>query len=183
MKTISIFLFAFLGIFALPSYGATLSATNDAEFKLNQSNAGAMQSTLLGTAIQKMRMHSLKCVYDYSLRGGGPGSINLKTVTGSNCVIPNKGIIRDVLIDVVTAPTSGGSTAIAVSSGQVTADLLVAASYSGFTGLMPGVPVGTAATAIKMTADRSPVIVLGQNGGVALTAGKLNVHIQYQISE
>jgi hypothetical protein len=55
-----------------------------------------------------------------------------------------------------------------------------ATAFSAYTGLVAGVPVGTAATAIKLTADVKPTITIAT---AALTAGKLNVHIKYQISE
>lgn len=164
------------------AFSATLAETNGAEFQLNQASPGAMRAQRLGTALIKRREHSLKCVYDFSVKGGAVSTINLVDDQGQACVIPKNAIVRDVLVDVLTTPTSGGSATIALGSGQgaSTTDLKAALAFGSWTGLVAGIPIGTAATAIKMTADNKPTVTIAT---AALTAGKLNVHIKYQISE
>lgn len=159
---------------------ATLASVNNAQFALNQASPEAMRTYQLGTAIQKNREHTQKCVYDFSKQGGAIGAINLLDQDGKNCTLPNKSIIRDVLIDVVTTPTSGGSATIAIGSGAATNDFKAATAVASYTGLVAGVPVGTAATAIKLAADQKPTITVAT---AALTAGKLNVQIRFQMSE
>jgi ABC-type dipeptide/oligopeptide/nickel transport system permease subunit len=140
-----------------------------------------MQKHQLGKKLMLQREYSVKCVYSYAVSGGTTTTtISLLDEDGRACVIPNKAIVRDVLIDVVTAPTSNGSATIALGTGQAANDIKTATGYGSFSALMAGIPVGTAATAIKMTADRTPIVTVAT---AALTAGKMNVHIKYQLSE
>lgn len=178
MKTFLISLIAVL--MAGTAHAASLADTSAAEFAINHGNVGSFGKLQLGTSLEKSQEHSLKCVYDFTKQGGAVSTINLLDPLGKACVLPNKAIIRDVLIDVVTNPTSGGLATLAVGSGVSTVDLLAATAKASVTGLMAGIPVGSAATAIKLTADHTPTVTIGT---AALTAGKLNVHIKYQISE
>ena len=47
-------------------------------------------------------------------------------------------------------------------------------------GVVAGIPVGTAATAIKLTAERTLSVAIAT---AALTAGKFIVHVEYVVSE
>jgi hypothetical protein len=179
MKNILISIFALA--FSMTAHAASLADTSAAEFLVNHGSVGSFAKIQLGTSLMKSREHSLKCVYDFSVQGGAIGTLNLLDVVGKPCVLPNKAIIRDVLIDAVTTLTSGGSAVVGLSSGKTAGDMKAnATAFSAYTGLVAGVPVGTAATAIKLTADVKPTITIAT---AALTAGKLNVHIKYQISE
>jgi hypothetical protein len=143
--------------------------------KLNDGD-GVTSFTGLGTALDK-HVNSLKCTYDFANQGGAIGDIALKDFAGNNAVIPSGAIIRDVIIYVETALTSGGSATIAVKA-QSAADLKAAtavASYS-LAAVLAGVPVGTAATAIALTADRTVTITVAV---AALTAGKMHVYVDY----
>jgi hypothetical protein len=168
-----------LAMFAAQANAATQAEINAAQFNFNRGSA-AMAKHQLGTVVFKQRETSMKCTYDFSTQGGAVGTVNLKAEDGKNCTIPKKAIIRDTLIDVVTAPTSGGSATIAIGSGASATDLKGATAIASYTGLVAGIPIGSAATAIKMAADQNPYITIAT---AALTAGKLNVHIKYQLSE
>jgi hypothetical protein len=54
-------------------------------------------------------------------------------------------------------------------------DLLAATAIAGFSGITAGIPVGTAATAVKATVDSKVVATIAV---AALTAGKLNVYLE-----
>jgi hypothetical protein len=175
------FLISILAIFSAGvAHAASLADTNAIQFGLNHANLSAFSRYQLGTKLIKGNEFSKKCVYDFSKQGGAISTLSLLDELGKACVLPNKAIIRDVLIDVVTAPTSGGSATIAVGSGAATNDLKAATAIASYTGLVAGIPVGTAATAIKLSADKTPSVTIAT---ATLTAGKLNVHIKYQLSE
>lgn len=183
MKKFIGFLILALTLTVMPknSSAATLAEVNACEYGLNLASPGQMQKCLLGSKIQKGRVHSMKGTWNFAVDGGSSAAaIGLKGPNGKALTLPNKAIVRDCIIDVITAPTSAGSATIAIGTGQAANDLKVAAAYSGFSALMACVPVGTAATAIKLTADRSPTLTIAT---APLTAGKINVIIDYEISE
>lgn len=160
------------------AFSRTLVQVNDAQYRLDRGRIPLADR--VGRSLFKHTTKYVKCSYNFATQGGAVGAISLLDEDGRACTLPNKAIIRDALLDVVTAPTSGGSATIAFGSGQATNDLKAATAIASLTGLVAGVPVGTAATAIKLTADRSPTLTVAV---AALTAGKINVLIQYQISE
>jgi hypothetical protein len=133
----------------------------------------------LGSMLQEAHNTAI-CVYDYTKVGGVVGDIALyQTDAKTLCKLPSKAIIRNGLIDVVTAPTSGGSATIAVKA-QSAGDIIAATAKASFTGKLDTVPVGTAATAIKLTAERQIYATVAVS---ALTAGKFRVFIDYVLSE
>ena len=79
----------------------------------------------------------------------------------------------------LTAPTSGGSATIALGANSTT-DLLGATAYGSVTDRVAGVPVGTAATCVKVTSETALKVTIGT---AALTAGKFNVFVQWYMSD
>ncbi len=112
-----------------------------------------------------------KVTYDFAFHGGAIGAILLPLA------LPANAIIFDGVIDVVTAPTSGGSATIALGFNTAT-DMKAATAIASYTGLVALVPVGTAATAVKLTADRQLTLTVAT---AALTAGKVNFFFKYFI--
>lgn len=172
----------------LPSIAhGEFKSLSDTKFILNHSPDGA--GVQLGTQVTDKKVHILRAQYSYAVVGGSSGAINLRDVDNLAAKIPNGAIVTDCIIDVVTAPTSSGPNqgpTLAFSTGQGAGDLKVAAVYGGYSGLMACVPVGSAATSIKMTAKRTPTITITTASTTtthALTAGKINVFIQYLLSE
>jgi hypothetical protein len=114
----------------------------------------------------------LRATYDFAVHGGAVGSISLPLT------VPSGVIVSDGMLDVITAPTSGGSATVAVQLNAAD-DIVAAAAISGApwstTGLKNIVPVGTAATAVKTTASRTLTAVVGT---AALTAGKFDVYLR-----
>jgi hypothetical protein len=119
-----------------------------------------------------------KFSYDFAALGGSQGDI---TLVGEP--LPIKAIVFDGCVDVITIPVGAGAS-IAVSTSQSADDLVAAAAISGApwstTGIKAMVPVGDAAHAIKMTAERAPKMTIS---GADLTAGKFNVFIHYFLSD
>lgn len=174
----------FLAILFLAPMLASAAFKTPAEVKflMNQGYGSAAQ---LGTHVTDKKVHILKAQWDYSQVGGASGSISLRDVDNKAAVLPDNAIITDCIIDVITAPTSSGGApgpTVALSTGQSAGDLKAAAAYSGYTGLMACIPVGTAATSIKLTANRTPTITITTGSITAthsLTGGKIDVLIQY----
>lgn len=119
-------------------------------------------------------LRAIAVQYDFSIHGGAVGSISLRQK------LPKSAILIHSVIEVLTAPTSGGSATIAVNTeaaGDVlTATAIGSAPWSS-TGLKTATPViGTASGYIKTTADRDITITVAT---AALTAGKFNIFLFY----
>lgn len=173
-------------IFLVPMLASAAYKTPaDVRFLLNQGYGSGVQ---LGDHLMDKSTHILNAEWDYSVAGGASGSISLRDADGKAAVLPDNAIVTNCIIDVVTAPTSGSSPGptIALSTGESAGDLKAAAARSTYTGLMACIPVGSAATSIKLTAARTPVIVLTTASTTtthSLTAGKINVFLQYLLGE
>lgn len=108
-----------------------------------------------------------KATYDVVSHGGAVGNISL------DLKLPDNAIVYDGLIDVIEAPTSGGSATVAVTI-EGAADLLAATAISAVTGQLDTVPDGTAANAVKLTADRMLTVTVAT---ATLTAGKFHIYL------
>ena len=166
---------------------STDAQMGNAEFSFN--HGSGFQNHQLGYKVIRDQVHDILAQYDFSKSGGAVGAISLRQpVTAgtpggiTKIYIPKNAIVTNCVIDVVTTVTSGGSATLAFGTGQSTTDLLAATGKSSFTAgsLLACTPVDTAATMIKMTADQSPVLTVAT---AALTAGKINVHIMYTLSD
>ena len=146
---------------------------------MNQRDALSFSGTQAGNELILRKKHVMRAKYDFSVSGGAIGAISLLDENGKAAIIPNKAVITDAMIDVITAPTSGGSATIAIGVNTTT-DLKGATAYGSYTGIVAGVPVGTAATAVKTTADRTVTATIAT---AALTDGKFYVLIEYMLSE
>jgi hypothetical protein len=120
------------------------------------------------------RFSVAKATYSFAVNGGAVGDIVL-----SGGSIPTGAIIMSGVLEVTTVPTSGGAATIAVKV-EGAADTVAAAAISGApwssTGRKSTIPVGTGATSLKTTADRSITITVAT---AALTAGVFNVYLTY----
>lgn len=110
--------------------------------------------------------------YSFVKDGGAVGDITLR---GND--IPKDAIILDGMIDVETAMTSGGAATAALKAVSA-ADILAAAGKASFAAnaKLDIVPVGTAATCIRMTANGKLTMTVAV---AALTAGKFTVATRY----
>lgn len=146
-----------------------------------QLNQGQMSPTVqLGTQIVSHKIQVLKCVWSQARQGGAVSTITLQTVDGAPCKLPNGAIVVKTWLDEVTNVTSSGSATLAFSTGQSAGDIKAATAYGSLSGVMNGLTDWAAASAIKMTAERTPTVVIGTS---ATTAGKINVFISYLISD
>lgn len=117
--------------------------------------------------------------YDFSVDGGTIGTIVLRDIDNLG-VLPNHFIIQNAELDVITLLGSAGAATGAVTSGQLANDIVSATIVAGApfstTGSKATIPlVGTIGTRIKLTADRSPALVVAVAN---LNAGKFNLFIE-----
>lgn len=118
--------------------------------------------------------------WDFAVDGGVIGTITLRQVNPSAGPIPNGAVIEMGYVDVQTLLTSGGAGTGAVQA-ESAGDMVAAAAVSGApwstTGRKSIIPVGTGASSVKTTAQRSPAFVIA---AVNLTAGKIQVVLFYR---
>jgi len=145
-------------------------------------STGLSESNLGNPAADGLHaMRVARFTYDFDEHGGAIGNIDLETV------LPDNAIVLDGMVDVITTFTTAGGDAgtIAITMGAQAANLIVTAVAVGTgtpwdEGLHDIIPVGTAATAVKLTAARAVRIVIG---GQVVTAGKLVGFLRYVVSD
>lgn len=147
-------------------------------FILNRLNNGA-RSVLLGNLLSN-QLNSAKGVYDFAVHGGAVSTINLDDSLNEfgstgNVVIPNGSVVWSGVIDTLTQGATSASGTFSIGLNTTT-DLKAATAAASINGLVALVPVGSAATAVKMTADRTLTTSIATG---AVTAGKFNVYLQY----
>ncbi len=106
--------------------------------------------------------------YDFAVQGGATG------VYDSGIHLPKGAVIREVFFDVITAATTSNSGTISLDA-NTTGDLKAALAAASWSGIVAGIPVYTAASMVKLTAARTITFTIAN----ALTAGKINVYIDY----
>jgi hypothetical protein len=146
---------------------------------LNLGGAEGARKVQLGTQITRKKKQVMRAQYDYAKQGGLISTINLKDVDGKDAVLPSKSIITNVVIDVLTALGSGGSPTLALGANTTT-DLKAATASSSYTSILAGIPVGTAATAVKTTAQRTLTTTIAV---ASVNAGKFDVFVEYYLGE
>ena len=165
-------------LFSALSFGYGQAESLNAEFGLNRAAPEAMQKYQLGSKLMKESVHELKVTWNFAVGGGAVATQNLRTAESATPKLPKNALIVGCYIDSVTTPVGSGS--IALSTGKSAGDLLGTTTATSISGIYACVPTGTAATSFKLTADVTPTIVISS---AVLTAGKLNVHILYLLSE
>lgn len=169
-------------LLTVPAFGAI---SDGAKYKLNNNMGQAAREADLGTVIDEggqrglfKEGHQAKNVliatYDVAVQGGAS---LVEHETGVS--LPDGAIITRSYIDIVTALTGGGTT-IAVKT-QSDNDIKTATAVGSWgIGILEGQSTGSAATMLKMTAERGVRVKVANS---ALTAGKFNVYIEYVMGE
>lgn len=174
-------LFLVAALFAANVFGAA-ALTTDGAYELNK-RSSVDRKYATGTKAYDAQQFGAKGTWSFSDQGGVANAIlPLHDHDGKNVTLPAGAIIRDCLIDVVTQPVSStGSSGIAFSSKAV-ADLKAATFPASLTTTTPIVciPIGTVGTMIKTASELTLAIKVGSE---ALTAGKINVWVEYVLSE
>lgn len=115
-------------------------------------------------------------IYDVAVDGGAVGTITPK----EGFTIPDNAIITKAYFEIITAFASAGGAGTIALQLQSAGDLLAAVDADTLSGIVAGVPVGSAATMIKLTAQRSLAVVVAVE---ALTAGKARIFAEWVQSE
>lgn len=160
--------------------GAGLPQPADVKNLLNYPSNSSLRTAQLGTQMVDHKIQLMKATYSFAVQGGSDTvAINLLDADGKDAVLPNKAIVKQVIMDWYTAATSGGSATISIGL-NTSSDLKSALAVGSATGLVAGVPVGTAASAVKATAKRTLTMTVAT---ATLTAGKMDCFVEYYLSD
>ncbi len=157
----------------------------DIRYELDHAPVGARVQ--LGTQLQDKKVQLLRAQYSFAASGGALGTVNLLDVDGKKAVIPPGALVTSCYVETVSALGTGfGSPRVAFSSGIFGGDLKLDAALSptyAAAGVADCIQTGSAATALKMPAlsnEYTPTMTIT---GAALTQGKINVWIEYLLSQ
>jgi hypothetical protein len=118
----------------------------------------------------------VKLNYDFAVQAGAVGVVNLLDEDGQPFTLPNKAIIKQVWIDILTAFTSTGNNGTIALTANASGDLLAAVDADTLSGIVPGIPTGAAAAMVKCTAARTLKLAIATN---AILTGKADVFVEY----
>ncbi len=133
----------------------------------------------MGDQVTTKKVNVLKATYDFADQGGNVGVIKLKDASGGDAILPDNALVKFAWIDVLTAPLSGGTTTLSLGVETAT-DIKGSTAKASFTGVLDGVPDGTATNKIKTTGAHAVYLTVGTT---TLTAGAFNVFIEYYLSD
>ena len=172
----------FLGILAVLLSARLIAApalSSDGAYELNKrSSVDRKYST--GTKLYDAQQFGVKGTWSFATHGATTATdLPLEDHEGNSVVLPTGAIIRDCLIDVVTQPAPD-SVNVALSSSAV-GDLKAGAFAASYpVSRIACTPVGTVGTMIKLASEGILKIRLGSE---TPTAGKINVWVEYVLSE
>lgn len=132
----------------------------------------------LGTTLHRT-LNCMKAAYSFAVNGGAISTINLNDDLGNAAILPPNAVITRSFSNWTTLATSLGSATAALGSGASTTDLLAATAKASLTGLVEGVPTGTAATMVALGTTALGYQMSITIATAALTAGVANVYVFY----
>lgn len=151
----------------------------DIKASFNLGGGENLRKSRLGTQMIDKKLQVMRATYDFAVEGGAIQAHNLKDVDGKDAVLPDNAVIMKTIVDVITAPTSGGAPTISLGA-NTGVDLKALTAIASYTGIVAAIPVGTAATAVKTTAKRTLTATIAV---ATVTAGKFHVWVEYYVSE
>lgn len=176
----------FLMLLAIQANSATVMKYSTSGYELNRESA-LNRKYSIGTLVTDSAQFGSRGVWKFSTQGGLAGTVyNLKDDNGADIVFPAGTVITNCLIDIPTALTSSSSSgkiSIGVSDvGDLKAASFIAtynASSGPATKPLGCVPTGTTATMIRIGSEGRLSM---QTGSEALTAGQIDVWVEYILS-
>lgn len=175
----------FLALLVSCQLFAAAPVSENGGYELNR-NGALNRKYAVGTALANGPFGA-KAQYNFATQGGAANAdIPLKDLDGQNVIIPTNAIITDCMIDVAIQPASATSSAKLALSSSAVGDLKAAAlahvtyvpSATGTT--IACIPINaTHNTHIRMASDATLKIRMGSE---ALTQGKINVWVEYVLS-
>lgn len=169
---LSLVLLATQAFAVLPSNGA---------YELDRS--GPLQRKYsMGSQLREAQTFGLKGQWSVASQGGAATtSYAFKNEwLSEDITLPKGAIIRECFFDVVQSVTSATSSGKFSLDSNATGDLKAAAFANTFSGRVACIPEGTLSNAVKLTAERTIQLTVGSE---ALSAGKVNLFLQYVLSE
>lgn len=164
---------------AVSAFGAlppSFTPNANSEFDMNKYMGAVPYKYSLGTQLRQAHNTAVG-IYNFALVGG----TNKSLVTG--ITLPSKAIVRSVFFDVLSTPTTAGTSELGfyVSTSVLAApDLKGYTALASWTGRVAGTPDDTVSKMIKLTGQKQVYAVVS---GSALLAGKIKVFVDYVISE
>ena len=141
---------------------------------------GSSSLRKLGSNLVRSKVGVLQVRLDFNIQGGAVSTINLFDPLedpGTTSALPAKAIIKQVTVNCITPPTSGGAATVSFGANGV-ADLLAATAVASLTGLVAGIPNGASANMVVLAA-KSPITAT--IAAAALTAGQMDVIVEYYV--
>lgn len=175
MKFLSLFLTLFLSVCVHPAFAGSAASESNAKFELNRASQNMLARHKVGDRLTDNVMRVARGSYSFAKQGGGPATVNLLDPYGQPVVLPKGAIIWDCVIDVQTAGTTSASGTMAINL-QSAGDIKAALAAASYTGRVACLVLGTAASALKLTADRTLQATIATG---ALTNGKWDVDLFY----
>lgn len=149
--------------------------TVNSENEMNRTMGGTAYKYSLGTQLRQAHNTAVG-VYDFT-KVGGAASVPLEL----GITLPTKAIVRFVFYDVISAPSTLGSSQVGFYvSLSTTPDLKGYTALASWTGRVAGTPNDTTTNMIKITSQKKVYAVVS---GSALAGGKIKVFVDYVISE
>lgn len=145
--------------------------------------AGAVERKYsLGSNLREAQTFGLKGQWSVESQGGSAStSYAFKNEwLSEDITLPQGAIIKECFFDVVQSVTSATSSGKFSLDANSTGDLKTAAFANTYSGRVACIPTGAIGSAIKLTAERTLQLTVGSE---ALSAGKVNLFLQYVLSE
>ena len=173
-----LFMIMFVALVGVPAFGLL---TSQQAISVNKMNPRAKKSSLGTAVLANVELRrSVRGTYDFAVDAGAVSNISLRDREGVVITIPDNAVVYNVFIDTITVPDSAADGS-SVGFGVVSVgDVKAAVAEASITGLLNGIPVGTAASSIKLSADKIPFISIALE---ALTSGKVDVYFDYYIGQ
>jgi hypothetical protein len=182
MKFLSILLTSLLLVGTAQAASLTQAETKNAEVCLNKASPECMRKHQLGSLVLSGKKQVMKLSWDYATQGGASGTamqLRSSAQTSGN-YLPKGAIVSDCIIDIRQTIVTANGASMNIGTGQSSADLKNALSASAATGLVACIPVGTAASSVKLTDNRIPQVIFTSG---TVTAGQMSVLIEYWLSD
>lgn len=174
----------YLTLLAQASFGSALPTGGVAGYEFNRMNPVSRKFNL-GTHIVDGQSWGTRAQWSFADQGGAASTeLFLHDNDGQSVSIPKGAVLTDCYLDVVTAPTSSTSSGSIAWSSSDAGDLKAATFVAGYTTgslIHCTKPSGsyTTSTMIRFTSEGFLKVKIGSE---ALTAGKINVYLQYILS-
>jgi hypothetical protein len=132
----------------------------------------------IGTLLHRT-LNVMKAVYSFAVQGGAVSTLSLLDDLGNAAVLPPGAVIFESFSNWTTAGATSASGTIALGTGAATNDLKTATAAASMTGVVAGIPVCTAASAIVLGSTTTGYQMSLTIATGAITAGVAGIYVWY----